>query len=138
MSFAKPQNTRTIEINRFFPTGQLDPRYIEKPYYVVPREEVGQEAFAMIRDAMRNKGVVGMGRVVLSSRERPIILEASGNGLRGITMRFNHEARDASEYFDEIQTMRLPKQMIELAEHIIDTKEPISIRQCLRTIIATP
>jgi non-homologous end joining protein Ku len=122
VTFAKPENTRTIEIDRFFPREQVDARYFEKPYYVVPRDEVGQEAFAVIRDAMRNQEMTGLGRVVLSSRERPILIEPMGNGLRGVTLRFNHEVRDAEEYFDEIPQMELPDEMLSLAEHIIETK----------------
>ena len=71
---------------------------------------------------MRNQEVAGLGRVVLSSRERPILLEPMGNGLRGVTLRFNHEVRDAAEYFDEIPGMVLPDEMLRLAEHIIETK----------------
>ena len=71
----RPQNTRTIEIERFLPTGQIDARYFEKPYYIVPREPVGQEAFAVIRDAMSHGGVIGLARVMLSSRERPFLIE---------------------------------------------------------------
>jgi non-homologous end joining protein Ku len=122
VTFAKPENTRTIEIDRFFPRAQIDARYFEKPYYVIPRDDVGQEAFAVIRDAMRNQEMAGLGRVVLSSRERPILIEPMENGLRGITLRFNHEVRDAEEYFDEIPQMQLPKEMLNLAEHIIETK----------------
>jgi Ku protein len=122
VTFAKPENTRTIEIDRFFPLSQIDARYFEKPYYVTPREAVGREAFAVIRDAMRNRGVAGLGRVVLSSRERPILLEPMGTGLRGVTLRFNHEVREAAEYLDEIPEMVLPKEMLHLAEHIIQTK----------------
>ena len=73
------QNTRTIEIERFLPTGQIDARYFEKPYYIVPREPVGQEAFAVIRDAMSRAGVIGLARVVLSSRDRPFLVEAMGS-----------------------------------------------------------
>jgi Ku protein len=120
--FAKPENTRTIEIDRFFPRAQIDARYFEKPYYIVPRDAVGQEAFAVIRDAMRNEDVAGLGRVILSSRERPILIEPMGNGLRGVTLRFNHEVRDATEYFDEVPNMKLPEEMLRLAEHIIETK----------------
>jgi DNA end-binding protein Ku len=119
---AKPENTRTIEIDRFFARAQIDARYFEKPYYVVPRDVVGQEAFAVIRDAMRHQDVVGLGRVVLSSRERPILIEPMGQGLRGVTLRFNHEVRDAAAYFDEIPEMVLPDEMLRLAEHIIQTK----------------
>jgi DNA end-binding protein Ku len=108
VTVAKPENTRTIEVDRFFPRAQIDARYFDKHYYVTPREAVGQEAFAVIRDSMRNQDVVGLGRVVLSSRERPILIEPMGNGLRGVTLRFNHEIRDAAEYFDEIPEMVLP------------------------------
>jgi DNA end-binding protein Ku len=76
----------------------------------------------VIRDAMRNQDVVGLGRVVLSSRERPILIEPMGHGLRGVTLRFNHEVRDAAEYFNEIPKMALPDEMLRLAEHIIETK----------------
>jgi Ku protein len=122
VTFAKPEKTRTIEIDTFFPRAQIDPRFFEKPYYIVPRDAVGQEAFAVIRDAMRNEDVAGLGRVVLSSRERPILIEPMNNGLRGITLRFNHEVRDAAEYFDEVPDMKLPDEMLRLAQHIIETK----------------
>jgi Ku70/Ku80 beta-barrel domain len=74
------ENNRTIQIDCFIPHAQVDARYLDTPYYVVPRDEVGQEAFAVIRDAMRGKNVVGMGGVVLARRERPIIVEPMGNG----------------------------------------------------------
>ena len=74
----RPQNTRTIEIERFIPAGQIDARYFEKPYYIVPRGEISQELFAVIRDAMSREGVAGLARVVLSSRERPLLDRADG------------------------------------------------------------
>ena len=70
--------------------GQVDLRYLEKPYYVVPRDAIGQEAFAVIRDAMSREKVDGLGRVVLSSRERPMLVAVMGNGLCGVTPRFAH------------------------------------------------
>jgi DNA end-binding protein Ku len=94
------ENNRTIEIDRFFQRAQIDPRYHDTPYYIAPRDEVGLEAFAVIRDAMRRKDMVGMGRVVLAKRERPIIVEPMGNGLRGMTLRYAHEVRSEAEYFD--------------------------------------
>jgi DNA end-binding protein Ku len=104
----RPQNTRTIEIERFLPTGQIDARYFEKPYYIVPREEIGQESFAVIRDAMSREGLIGLARIVLSSRERPFLVEPMGSGLRGVTLRFSHEVRGAEDYFSEIPQMKLP------------------------------
>ena len=118
----KVENNHTIEIERFVPYAQLDARYYDTPYYIVPRDEMGQEAFAVIRDAMRGKGMVAMGRVVLSKRERPIALEPMGNGLRGITLRYTHEIRDAEPYFDEIPQIELPDEMLRVAEHILETK----------------
>ena len=118
----RPQNTRTIEIERFLPVGQIDARYFEKPYYIVPREEIGQELFAVIRDAMSREGVIGLARVVLSSRERPFLVEPMGVGLRGVTLRFSHEVRGVEDYFSEIPQMKLPAEMMKLAQHIIRTK----------------
>ena len=118
----RPQGTRTIDVERFVPAGQVDLRYLEKPYYVVPRDAVGQEAFAVIRDAMRREKVDGLGRVVLSSRERPMLVAVMGNGLCGVTLRFTHEVRKQHEYFSMIREMKLPADMVKLAQHIIETK----------------
>jgi DNA end-binding protein Ku len=118
----RPPNPRTIEIERFLPTGQIDGRYFEKPYYVVPREPVGQEAFSVIRDAMRRAKVVGLARVVLSSRERPFLLEPMGSGLCGVTLRFAHEVRSEADYFGGIPEVKLPTEMVKLAQHIVKTK----------------
>jgi DNA end-binding protein Ku len=115
----RPHNTRTIEIERFLPAGQIDALYFEKPYYIVPREQIGQESFAVIRDAMNREGLIGLARIVLSSRERPILLEPMDAGLRGVTLRFSHEVRDAEGYFSEIPQMKLPPEMMKLAQHII-------------------
>jgi Ku protein len=119
---ARPQNTRTIEIERFIPVGQVDVRYFEKPYYVAPRDAVGQESFAVIRDAMSRKNVAALARVVLSSRERPILVAPMGTGLCGVTLRFAHEVRREGEYFSGIPEMKLPAEMVKLAQHIIETK----------------
>jgi Ku protein len=118
----RPQSTRTIEIDRFIPVGQVDARYFEKPYYVVPRDAVGQESFAVIRDAMSSENVAALARVVLSSRERPMLVAPMGMGLCGLTLRFVHEVRDEKEYFSGIPQMKLPSEMVKLAQHIIETK----------------
>ena len=90
------------EIDRFVPRAEMDERYLDSPYYLVPDDRVGQEAFAVIRDAMAAKRLVGLGRIVLSNRERPILIEPMGSGLRGITLRYAHEVRDQAEYFADI------------------------------------
>jgi DNA end-binding protein Ku len=108
----RPQNTRTIEIEGFVPAGQVDLRYFEKPYYIVPRDVIGQEAFAVIRDAMSREDVAGLARVVLSSRERPMLVAPMGNGLCGVTLRFVHEVRGEEEYFSAIAEMKLPAEIM--------------------------
>jgi len=133
------ENNRTIEIDRFIPRAQLDGRYFDTRYYVVPRDALGEEAFAVIRDAMRAKGVVGMGRVVLARRERPIIVEPMGNGMRGITLRYSHEVRDEASYFAEIPKLRLPDELLRVAEHIVETKisdfDPAFLEDRYRTVL---
>ena len=116
------ESTHTIEIDKFVPKKQLDERYFDSPYYIVPNDQVGQDAFAVIRDAMKGKGMVGVGRVVISKRERPIILEPFGKGMRGMTLRYSYEVRNADDYFSDIPDVKIPGEMLKLAEHIVDTK----------------
>jgi non-homologous end joining protein Ku len=116
------ENTRTIDIQRFVPRDQLDARYYDTPYYIAPTDEVGQETFAVIRDAMSRNGVVSLARVTLAKRERPIAIVPMGNGLCGITLRYGHEVRNAADYFDQIPEITLPEDMLQVAEHIVETK----------------
>jgi DNA end-binding protein Ku len=117
-----PIDDRTIQLDHFIPKTQVDPRYLNTPYYIVPTQDIGQEAFAVIRDAMRNADVVGIGRVVLARRERPLILEPMGDGIRGTTLRYQHEIRDATDYFARIPRLKLPAEMVRIAQHIIQAK----------------
>ncbi len=116
------EGNHTIDIDKFVPRSQVDERYFDSPYYVVPTDKVGQEAFAVIREAMRDKGVVGLARVVIAKRERPILLEPMGKGLRGITLRYPYEVRNEAEYFSEIPEVKISGEMLKLAEHILDSK----------------
>jgi DNA end-binding protein Ku len=104
------------------PAAEIDKRFYDSPYYIVPNDKVGQEAFAVIRDAMKGKGMVALGRVVMSKRERVIALEALGKGLLGTTLHYPYEVRKAEEYFDEIPDLKVPAEMLKLAEHILETK----------------
>jgi DNA end-binding protein Ku len=133
------ENNRTIELDRFVPAEHIDPRYYLTPYYVAPRDEVGEESFAVIRDSMAAKGLVGMGRVVLASRERPIIIQPMGTGLLGMTLRYAHEVRSETEYFADIPNMTLPREMVQLGEHILDIKtedfDPAYLEDRYRTVL---
>ncbi len=116
------ESTHTIEIDRFVPRGQIDERYLDSPYYLAPTDNVGQEAFAVIRDAMRDKHMVALARVVVARRERVIALEAFGKGLLGTTLRYPYEVRGEEAYFEDIADIKVPPDMLKLAEHIIDGK----------------
>ena len=130
------ESKHTIEIDSFVPREQIDQRYLDTPYYITPNGQVGQEAFAVIREAMRGKGIVALGRVVLSKRERVIMLETSGKGLIGTTLRYPYEIRDAKEYFDDIPDVKLEPEMLKLAEHILteqgDGLRSLAVRGSLR------
>ena len=115
-------STRTIDIEQFVPRSEIDDLYIPDPYYVVPDGAVGAQAFAVIREAIRNKGMVALGRIVFSTREHVIGLEPRGKGLFGFTLRYPYEIRKDKDYFDDIPDEKTPKEMIELATHIIDQK----------------
>src|SRR5438477_3107620 len=116
------ESKRTIEIDEFVPKKEIDELYLNSPYYLVPDGEVGQQAFAVIRDAIRKVGMVALGRVVFTSREHVIPLEPRGKGLLGVTLRYPYEVRTEEEYFDDIPDEKIPKDMLELASHIVETK----------------
>ena len=116
------ESKRTIEIDEFVPKKEIDELYLNNPYYLVPDGEVGQQAFAVIREAIRKEGMVALGRVVFTSREHVIALEPRGKGLLGVTLRYPYEVRKEDEYFDDIADEKLPKDMLELAAHIVETK----------------
>ena len=116
------ESSHTIDIDSFVPKAQVDERYIDSPYYLVPENKVALEAFAVIRDAMLGKGMVALGRVVLSKRERVIMLQPRGKGLLGATLRYPYEVRDEAIYFGDIGDIQIPKDMLALAEHILESK----------------
>src|SRR5712692_7681841 len=97
-------------------------RLTNSPYYIVPDGEVGQQPFAVIREAIRKEGMVALARVVFTSREHVIALEPRDKGLLGITLRYPYEVRKPEQYFEDIADEKIPKDMLELASHIVETK----------------
>ncbi len=117
------ESNHMIEINSFVPRSEIDERYLDSPYYIGPNDPVGQEAFAVIREAMRGKDMVALGRVVLAKRERVIMLQPWEKGLLGTTLRYPYEVRDSKDYFYDIPDVKIASDMLTLAEHILKSKE---------------
>ena len=107
------ENTHTIEIDKFVPEEEIDKRYYERPYYIVPDGKSGEEAFAVIRDAMKDKGRVALARIVFANREHILAIEPWGKGMLGTTLRYDYEVRDEKEFFKGIGSPRVPKDMVE-------------------------
>jgi DNA end-binding protein Ku len=116
------ESTRTIEIDEFVERSEIDPRYLIRPYYLRPDGKVGHDAFAVIRETIREMNKVAIGRVVLTNREHIIALEPLEKGLVGTLLRYPYEVRSEEEYFDEIQDVKVTKDMLDLAKHIVNQK----------------
>ena len=116
------ESTHSIDIDSFVPKSEIDNRFLDSPYYIAPTDKVGQEAFAVIRDTIRDKGMVALGRVVLTRREHVVMLEAFDKGLLATTLRYPYEVREAAAYFEDVPDLKLPKEMKDLAGHIVDSK----------------
>jgi DNA end-binding protein Ku len=116
------ESTRTIEIDEFVDRSEIDPRYLIRPYYLRPDGKVGHDAFAVIRETIREMGKVAIGRVVLTNREHIIALEPLDKGLMGTLLRYPYEVRSEDEFFDDIQDVKVTKDMLDLARHIVNQK----------------
>jgi DNA end-binding protein Ku len=116
------ESTHTIDIEKFVPIEEIDRRYFDRPYYIVPDGKAGEEAFAVIRDAMKDKGRVALARIVLTNREHIMAIEPFGKGLLGTILRYDYEVRDEQQLFRGVPSRRIPKEMVKLASHILDTK----------------
>jgi len=116
------ESNHTIDIDSFVPRDEIDKRYLNHPYYIAPDGKAGVDAFAVIRDAMKDQDRVALARIVLTNREHIIAIEPLGRGLLGTTLRYPYELRDEGEYFDDIKSPKISKDMIELAGHILKTK----------------
>ena len=116
------ESTHTIDIDSFVPKDEIDERYLDRPYYIAPDGKAAVDAFAVIRDAMKDQDRVALARIVLTNREHVMAIEPSGKGLLGTTLRYPYELRDADDYFADIKTPKITKDMIELAGHILHSK----------------
>jgi DNA end-binding protein Ku len=116
------ESTHIIEIDRFVPRQEIDQRFFDTSYYVTPDAPVAQEAYAVIREAMRHRKMVALGRLVLTKRERVVALEPYGKGLLGTTLRYPAEVRNAAHYFSDVPGTAVAPDLLKLAEHIVSSK----------------
>ena len=118
----KIESTHTIEIDSFVPKDDIDERYLNKPYYIAPDGKAALEPYVVIQSAMEDEERVALGRIVLASREHILAIEPLGKGLLGTTLHYDYEMRDEKDYFSDIRTIKIPKEMRDLASHILATK----------------
>ena len=117
-----PESSRAIEIDTFVPRSEIDDLYLVRPYYIVPDGKVGQDAYAVIRETIKAMDKIALARIVLTNREHVIALEARGKGLMGTVLRYPYEVRNEKVYFDEISDVKVTKDMLDLAKHIVETR----------------
>ena len=116
------ESTHTIDIDTFVPKDEIDERFIEKPYYIVPNDPSGEEAFSVIRDAMRDKGKVALARIVMAHREHVMAIQPFDKGMLATTLRYPYEVREPKSYFRGLRSRKMPKDMVALASHILESK----------------
>jgi DNA end-binding protein Ku len=112
---------KTIDIEKFVASDSIEWVYLEKPHYLAPDDPVGQEAFAVIRDAMAADDVVGISKLVIGRRERAVVLEPRGDGIVLWTLRFGDEVRREESYFEEIEDEADPE-LVPLVQSLIKQK----------------
>ena len=116
------ESTHTIDIEQFVPMSEVDRIYLDESFYLLPEDEVSQEAFAVIREAMRKDDLVGLARVVIYRREHLLLLAPRGKGLMATALRYKSEVRDEKAYFDGIKDIKVPPDMLKLAVQILESK----------------
>jgi Ku protein len=117
------ESTHTVDIEGFVPKADIDKRYLDRPYYIAPAGKMGADAFAVIRDAMADKDRVALAKIVIAHRGHIIALEPLGKGLLGTTLRYDYEVRDEADYFSDIPSPHVGRDMVSLAAHILEAKE---------------
>jgi DNA end-binding protein Ku len=119
----KLPSKNTLEIVQFVASNEIEPFYYEKPYFVVPKDDGAEDAFATIREGLRATGTYGIGQLVIAGRERLCALKPCGRGMMLETIRYRDEVRKADEYFDDIDAVKVGKDELKLIEQLIKQKK---------------
>ena len=119
---AVPESDKTLSVSAFIGRSDVDDVYFDKPYYLAPTDKHAEEAFALIREGMRKKKVAAIAQAVLFRRVRTLLIRPEDDGLLATTLSYDYEVRSSKEVFDDVPEMKIKGEMLELAEHIINTK----------------
>lgn len=120
---AVPESDKTLRIEAFIDCPHVDTVYFDKPYFIAPSGSIATDPFTLLREGMRRKKVAALARAVLFRRVRTVMLRAQGPGLVAHTLNFDYEVRSAEEVFKDIPEIKIEGEMLDLAQHIIDTKK---------------
>jgi len=118
----KLESRKTLVLTQFVDSSDIDVLYYEKPYYVVPADDLAEEAYVVLREALRKTKKVGVGQLAVRGQEHVVSLKPCGNGMILETLRYADEVRKAQGYFDEIDDIKPDKELLSLAEKLIDDK----------------
>ncbi|WP_126173779.1 Ku protein [Altericroceibacterium xinjiangense] len=116
------ESTKTLDLVQFVDAGDIDVFYFEKPYYVVPSDDLAEEAFVVLREALREARKVALGQIALRGRETLVSLKPCGNGIVMESLRYEDEVRQAQSYFEEIPDTKPKRDLLNLAKTLIDEK----------------
>jgi DNA end-binding protein Ku len=122
LAAAVPESDKTLPVDRFLPCDAIDVLYFDRPYYLAPADAASVEAFALIRDGMERAKVAALAQTVLFRRVRTLLIRPEGAGFIANTLNFDYEVRSAERAFADIPKIEIKGEMLDLAEHIIDTK----------------
>lgn len=118
----KLETKKTLDLVQFVKQGEIDPLWFDRPYYVVADDELAEEGYRVLRDALRKSSKVGIGQFVMRGREHIATLKPCGDGLLLETLRFADEVRSASPYFTQINDEEPDEELLSLAEELIERK----------------
>ena len=118
----KVESKQTLELVQFVETCEIDPLYFEKPYYVAPQDELAEEAFIVLREALRKAKKVALGQLSVRGSEKLVSIKPCGDGLLLETLRYADEVREGQKFFDSIDNSKPKKELLELATTLIDQK----------------
>ncbi|NCP18353.1 MAG: Ku protein [Erythrobacter sp.] len=118
----KIESKKTLELVQFVDQSEIDPLYFEKPYYVVPQDELAEEAFIVLRDALRKAKKTALGQLSVRGQEKLVAIKPCGKGLLLETLRYADEVREGQKYFDDIPETKPEKELLDLASTLIEKK----------------